>query len=312
MGRSIYLVNKNLNMKLIALSILLFLSSGLSKVMAQSSDSSSVADTVAVDNQLYKITMNDGAFFIGRILKQDEREIKIKLPERTIIIPQYQIKKIERVDSYDDLANIYEEKEDLFGNKYSFVPSALPLHKGEGQFSFSLTGLEYNHGITNRISVGLLSSWVSIPVVLNAKYTLPSPDPNINFAVGTYFGSGSWLAPEAVGALPFASITFGNRRRNFSITGGYAYANFDETEYQGFVFSGGGLVKISSKISLCIEAFYYTNQTQSFLESELQGMVSPAMRWQFSKSTSFQFGFSGFIVDEEIFPLPALRFLHKL
>ena len=166
-----------------------------------------------------------------------------------------------------------------------------------------------------------MTSWVGMPLIGSIKYSWRIND-NINMAAGGLVGTGSWAVPEVGGGLAFASITFGDRTKNLTLTGGYGGIFFEgDSEGRGLC-SVAGMAKISKNISLVFDSFIVLPRkdhvyTETFLDyngvwvteehrDERQGgaLFIPGIRWHQKPGRAFQFGFSGLYASGEMVPFP--------
>ncbi|SFT47198.1 hypothetical protein SAMN05216474_0747 [Lishizhenia tianjinensis] len=300
------------------------------------SDSTTLADT-----NVYRLVTTDGGELIGQILSQNEREIYFKTSDgRRIYIPQYTIKSIEVIDQkkFNNKGEFIGE--DRFSTRYFLTTNGLPIQKGEHYIQWNLFGPDLQFGIGENLGVGVMTSWIGLPVVATVKKSWIIGD-NSQFALGALAGTGSWALPEWGGLLPFATLSLGDRTRNIAFSGGYG-AILNDGELEGrVVASVGGMIKISTKLSLVFDSFFlmpgetetrtetYYNQvynpntmqyeTQLITNSyEVQkrgfAVLVPGVRWHQSEGKAFQFGFSGIIYDGEVLsvPIPMVQWYRSL
>lgn len=292
------------------------------------------------DSTLFRIHTDNGKDFIGYIIKKDPREILIKLTDnREIYIPQLSVEKIEKVDMSSFNANGDFVGEDKFATRYFITTNGLPLKKGEHYVQWNLFGPDFQFSLGNNFGVGVMTSWFGIPIIGTIKKSYQINE-NTHFAIGGLVGTGSWGLPKWGGALPFATLSKGNRSKNIAFSGGYGavwqpifHFNLDGTMYKSTDLSGralmsiAGMVKISSKLSLVFDSFIvfngksvteqymgqvWNNQTQTY-ENKLittvirkpgVGLFIPGIRWHQDESRAIQFGFTGIVSDGSIVPIP--------
>ena len=263
---------------------------------------------------LYCITQNDGSKLVGRILSNDSREVKIKTAEgREIIIPQYIIKSITKTN-FGDLNEKGEYVgKDNFCTRYFITTNGLPLEKGKNYIQWNLFGPDFQFNVTDHVGMGIMTSWIGMPVIGTIKYSNSISD-DVHYAFGGLVGTGSWAAPGVGGALPFAAITFGTGRSNLSFSGGYgAIWNNGSTAGRALA-SVAGMHKISRKVSLVFDSFFmlagadktytsYGGYTQTRSNPGI-AIIIPGVRIHQTESTAFQFGFAGVFYDNELLPVP--------
>lgn len=281
------------------------------------------------DTTIYKILKSDGGILIGKILSQDAREILFLTSDnREIYIPQHVIKEITVINSseFDRKGNFVGE--DKFATRYFLTTNGLPIKKGEHYVQWNLFGPDFQFGLGKNFGVGLMTSWVGIPVIGTVKKSWEIAE-KTQFAIGGLVGTGSWAIPDFGGVLPFATLSFGDRIKNIAFSGGYG-AVWEGQVTGRALASVAGMVKISPKISLIFDSFILLPSQRTFTETyemsvynsstgeyeyqtvtdtyqiERSGfaLLIPGVRWHRDEGKAFQFGFSGFISDGNLLPLP--------
>jgi hypothetical protein len=238
------------------------------------------------DSTLRVITKFDGTEYIGKIISDDGREVLIDTDLLgKIYIPKSDIKSILRVDDTRRIVHGQYRETGPFTTRYSFTNNAHPVTKGENYALLNLYGPEVHFALTDNFSLGIMSTWIASPMVLALKYSFPTNNEDINFSIGTLFGTSGYLNTfKGYGGLHWANVTFGNRMNNITISGGYGYldAGFDSymstpgvyhntypTEdikkpiFNGPMASIAGVVKVGSKVSFVFDSMfmYLTDET---------------------------------------------------
>lgn len=221
--------------------------------------------------------------------------------------------------------------EDKFATRYFIFTNGLPIKKGEHYVQWNLFGPDVQFSIADDLGVGVMTSWLGIPFVGSIKKNWEVAE-NIQVAVGALAASFTWFSPRMYAALPFGALSFGDRQRNLSFSGGYGFINFPDERYLGngkygsevegrFLTSIAGMIKITSNISLVFESFMGIRQkdlTETVIHSDGGGYTSititkrrpgfaliiPGIRWHLSEGKAFQFGFAGIVNDGDVFPAP--------
>lgn len=177
---------------------------------------------VAVQHVIIK---NDGAEYTGIILSDDGREVLIQTTTiGKVYIPKSDIKSIVLLTDKSQVNNGVYDPTGPFTTRYSFTTNALPISKGENYAMVSLYGPEVHFAVSDRLSLGVLTTWIGSPFVLAGKYTIPTRNEKINFSIGTLMGTSGYLRNgKAWGGLHFMNFTYGDRKTNFTIGAGYAY-----------------------------------------------------------------------------------------
>tara|TARA_B100000508_G_scaffold55003_3_gene42732 strand:+ start:110577 stop:111545 length:969 start_codon:yes stop_codon:yes gene_type:complete len=283
------------------------------------------------DTLTYRILKSDGGEFVGKILEQDEREVLFLTTDgRRIIIPQYVIEKIETVDVSQFNTKGDFIGEDKFATRYFITTNGLPINKGEHYIQWNLFGPDIEFGVGKNLGVGIMTSWMGIPIIGTIKKSWRLSE-NSQFAIGALVGTGSWGLPEYGGALPYGTLSFGNRSANIAFSGGYGALALDGNFEGRTLSSVAGMVKISPKISLIFDSFILlpgpmrtetvTHSTYEYNPSTMQNeyityttqverrnpggaLLVPGIRWHQDEGKAVQFGFAGIIADGEILPVP--------
>lgn len=212
-----------------------------------------------IDDKKYKILTSDGNEVIGRILKKDAREVILRTEDgRDIYIPQFIITKIEAVkaEDYNQMGEYVGE--DRFATRYFISTNGLPMKKGENYIQWNWYGPDLQFGVTDNFGIGVMTSWIAIPIVVTAKYSFQLSEKS-HLGLGALAGhsaTGVLWDWNAGGALPFATLSFGDRTRNIAFSGGYGVVGGNGNGAQGTgLISLAGMTKVSKKVSLVFEAF---------------------------------------------------------
>ena len=282
------------------------------------------------DTTLVQLNKTEGGYLIGKIIYQDTREVFFQTQDgRNIYVPQHTISSIQPLNSTSDISEQHSFRSN-FSTRYFITTNGLSLKKGENYVLWNLYGPDFQFGIRDNFSFGILTSWLGIPVIATLKKSFPLGK-NLHAAIGGLFGTGSWVLPEIGGALPFGSLTLGNSTNNLTFSGGYG-AIWAENELQGRALSSiAGTIRLSDKFSLVFDSFilfegrgrYVTNNFEEYILNPVTGeyewiykeiesferpagiaIVIPGIRWHQGPGKSFQFGFSALITDGEAIPLP--------
>jgi hypothetical protein len=297
--------------------------------------------TLKADNKIYLITKTDGSQFIGKIISQDSREVLLETKTLgQIYIPKHVIKEIKEIDEKNISSKGNYSTSETFSTRYFFTTNGLPINQGESYLKINLSGPEYHYGIAKNLGIGIITTWFATPVIGTVKYTFKLND-GIYMGLGTLLGTGSWVFPEFAFALPYSSVTFGDRGFNFTFSGGYGYLQYREgggnflggydpynrKVAQGrFLFSVAGMKKVSKNLTVLFDSVimpegpeyqqtyidWVENPDGSFTEVQRTRMVkspafallTPGLRWELNPENAFQFGFNGIYFDSTVFPLP--------
>ena len=186
---------------------------------------SAQAQNTPIDTNTYVVVKNNGSEYIGKILNDDGREVLIETKSLgKIYIYKSEIKSITLVISSKEV--LYGEYRALgpFTTRYQFTTNGFPIKRGENYALVNLYGPEVHFSLSNRFSLGVMTTWIASPFVLVGKYSLPSKMKKWHFALGTMMGTTGYLVNfKGYGGLHWAVATYGNRLNNVSFSAGYGY-----------------------------------------------------------------------------------------
>lgn len=232
---------------------------GMSAAKAQTKDE--VVNTEEEVSTLMLIRTYAGVEYIGEVLSLDPREVLIQTKSgEQIIIPRHEVALMESLGT-DALNNGIYLGEDRFATRYFYSTNGLSIKKGEHYASLNYYGPEVHFALTDNLSVGLMTTWIAAPVVVSAKLSIPISD-KFHLGVGGLAGSLSWIETEAVGALGYGTATFGDRKRNLSISGGFAAIRdpWNDGDNNAGLLSIAGMNKLGRHSSLVFDSFFLFNQ----------------------------------------------------
>lgn len=221
--------------------------------MAQTDNS--VTDSTVV------ITMNDGVVRIGVVINDDGREIlfmdnkigKIFLTKEKI---QSMVPYSQSDESLGQGSDEFTGPEGPFTTRYYFTTNALPIKKGENYAMIHLYGPEVHFAVSERLSIGVMTTWIASPFVVVGKYSIPTKNEKINLGIGTMMGSSGYLNTfKGWGGMHWGMLTIGDRLKNFTISAGYSYAKTGPMPSNSYVTPGTYPAKITSSG----EAYYDWN-----------------------------------------------------
>lgn len=174
---------------------------------------------------VHKVVKQNGVAFVGTILSQDAREVLIDTKDLgQVFIPKHEIKEIIQI--------LEEEREitgGLFSTRYFLTTNGFSIKKGDNYIQWNTFGPDFQFGIADNIGVGIMTSWVGMPIVGTAKYSLKLGE-KVCGGLGFLGGTGSWAFPEYGLLLPFGFITVGNRMNNLNFSAGYGALFTEKTE----------------------------------------------------------------------------------
>lgn len=251
------------------------------------------------DEHIYLVVTYNNQEYVGTILSDDGREI---LLQTTRIGKIYILKSdIMLIQPYSDKKPFQSDRS--FGNapfatRYEITTNAFPLRKGMNYARFNLMGPEAHFAISDRFSIGIISTWVASPYLFIGKYSFAKNGSLHNFSVGTLLGNSGYLNNMRTwGGIHFGTYTYGTLENNFSISAGYGYlfpgvterqapagiyytqqdyANAQEDRYlnpaHGPTFSMATLLKAGSKASFIFDSmFAYWGTKTNLVNSSIIG-----------------------------------------
>lgn len=221
---------------IISISILFFTSNNFSQMQPKNSESNNLQENSSdtTKKQLFLIRKTDGNELYGFIISDDGREILLE----TTTIGKIYINKSDIKEIIDTKKTISSEKVDSgsytefrdsgpFTTRYYFTNNALPIKKGEDYAMIHLYGPEVHFAVSDKLSLGIMSTWIASPIALATKYSLFT-NGKTHLALGTILGSSGYLGIAdggVFGGLHWLTLTQGDRLKNISISGGYGYYN---------------------------------------------------------------------------------------
>lgn len=205
-------------------------------------------------DSLVLVTLNNGMTRIGVVLKDDGREILLQTKELgNIYISKSQIISISPIDPREVKTVAGELRESgPFTTRYYFTTNSLPIKKGENYAMVHLFGPEVHFAASDRLSIGVMSTWIASPFIVAGKYTFKTKNDKLNFGIGTLAGTSGYLNNfRGFGALHWGMMTYGDRMNNITIGAGLTYVNpgskktrieYEQGSYAAYEYSVGGNV----------------------------------------------------------------------
>jgi hypothetical protein len=186
-----------------------------------------LADTTTV----VEIEKNDRTIIVGRIISNDAKEVVILVAGGRLYVPKHEIRRI-GASSAAIQASLYEELGQApFGSYYGFTQGALPHEEDQGHLQLTPFSTDFELYLTDRFSIGIMSSLIAAPIIGRTSYTFHSQG-NVHFAVGGFAGWGGSVARDNAIVMPTVSVTTGDSRNNVSLSAGYGVSTFREGVYR--------------------------------------------------------------------------------
>jgi hypothetical protein len=248
----------------------------LTAFMAGASFGQNPADTSAV---IHKVIKQNGVAFVGKIISQDAREVLIETQDLGLIyIPKHEIREISEIKRGENGTN-----GELFSTRYFLTTNGFPIKKGDNYVQWNLFGPDFQFGVADNFGVGVMTSWVGLPIIGTAKYSVHFGK-NLCGGLGFLGGTGSWAYPKYGLLLPFGFLTIGSRTNNINISAGYG-AIFAERSYATYVINN---------IPTDFTTNSFTETTHTINDSEGRPLMSVA--GTFRLNSKFSFVFDSFIM----------------
>ena len=256
-----------------------------------------------------EITKNDGTVYIGKVISEDDREILIDTKEiGKLFIPKHEIKAIRELMEEDFKLGSKITGYEKFPTRHFITANAIPLREGEAYMLFRGIGPDFQMGVTEKLGVGVLTTWWGSPVIGSIKYSTKISK-NLYWSLGALAGTGSWSLPDLYLALPFSTITSGNEQRNISLTAGYGFIGIENENEGRFLLSVAGMTKITKKLTFVLDS--YLAPGGNIADFSNFYIVIPGLRWDLGGNSAIQLGFGGVLVEDYTFALPFFNWLYR-
>jgi len=239
--------------------------------------SAGAAQKAPDSTQLFKVVKQNGAAFVGKIISRDARELLLDTRDIGLVyIPKHEIREIIEIRQGEQVIT-----GELFSTRYFLTTNGFSVKKGDNYIQWNLFGPDFQFGVADNLGLGIMTSWVGIPIVGSAKYTF-GHGKKVCGGLGLLAGTGSWAFPEFGLLLPFGFVTYGNRINNVNASVGYGavFQEITRTTYtlldaptayttnsysatertfhnaQGrTLFSLAGMLRINAKFSFVFDSF---------------------------------------------------------
>ena len=291
--------------------------------------------------KIFIVLLYNGEQMVGEIISDDGRELLLSTEKiGKIYLSKSQIKEIKEFKNDDSILIDGDYiLESPFTTRYTFTSNAFPIKKNVNYSMINLFGPEIHFALTNKFSLGIMTTWIGSPLALAAKYTLPSKFKKTNFALGCIVGSSGYLLQGAgFGNLNWFTTTYGNRMSNISLSAGFGFINnFTESlSYRGGpLLSIAGIKKIGKHTSFIFDSmFSYTRKNEDVVTiignsydnyiyytenkkiTNIAFFIMPGMRFQKVENKAFQISLAGVINlhgnELNSIPIPMCSWFYKL
>lgn len=300
--------------------LILVIVSSFGSLWSQNRDTLTATTAQVVDSNWYDIQLDNGRHLTGQILYMDAQVALVRTENGRII--QYDAKEIVNAMVLLDSQTGFQGEwigEERFATRYFIGTNALPIRKGEHYSLIHLFGPEAQFGVGKDLGIGLMTSWIGVPIVANFKKSW-GLCPKVRFAIGGIGGTMSWVNWNVNGLLPFASLTIGERTRNFSLSVGHASLWTVANRENRLISNFSAMAKVTKKVSLVVETFligydrlYSQSQGKYFSKKEDRATVFIyGFRFHQEEGQAFQVGFVQLNVLGGTLPIPMLQWYRNI
>jgi len=219
-----------------------------------------IGDTTISNDSVYVFELNDGTLISGKLVSEDDREIVVFTENKgRIILPKYTIKS-RRLALKTDFLDSKLIHKNPHPSRYFYSPSAFPIEKNSGYFNLTyFVVMQAQYGVTDHLSVGVSSTFILMPLLINVKWSEKIAD-NLYASFGGQIGRIWWSPSSPIVGLGFGNVTYGNTEENVTVNVGYGFLNDEDDENSGlFMGSLCGNKRISDKVSLMLDLFYLSD-----------------------------------------------------
>lgn len=260
------------------------------------------------NEKIFLVTLYSGKELKGTVFSSDEKELVLLVENLgKVAIPKLEVKTMLEISNEPSNSSGGHVPDQVFASRYFITTNGLSIKKGESYAIFTLLGPDINFGIADNWTVGLITSWLGAPLILTTKYSIQLKE-NRSLGLGFLAGDLTWLGAATNtpvrGVLPFASFTFGDRKRNLSFSSGYGNIWIDDEYFGASMLSIGAITYLTRKTSFVFDSIvlpYFDDGSNFFF-------VIPGLRFQDGPDRAFQFGFGMAAYNAEILPVPIPRF----
>jgi len=204
----------------------MFISMGAFFATASTITTDSIQTTqTSAEKPLHLITKNNNQKYMGYIISDDGREVLLETDNiGRIYIPKTEIASMELVTNKNSKLVNESMLAGAFSSRYIFNSNALPVVKGQNYAAINLYGPEVHFALTDNFSLGVISTWIASPLMVNAVYRFTPTKPNVYFSIGTTMGTSGYINNlKTWGGYHYGNVSFGNRKSNLTIGGGFHY-----------------------------------------------------------------------------------------
>jgi hypothetical protein len=195
------------------------------------------------DTSLYFVRTYSGGEYLGKILSDNGKEIQFETEKfAKVFINKASIKDIVKINSYSDIVDgeyVGITKKSLISTRYIISTNAIPIRRGKNYAAVNWFGPEAHFAVTDRLGLGVMTTWIASPIAFNVKYTFKKfseKETSWNYAFGSIIGTQGYLGignnKHALNlGLHWLSLTYGNRNTNITFSSGYSWNDLFDDDY---------------------------------------------------------------------------------
>ncbi|NOQ70482.1 MAG: hypothetical protein GQ574_00685 [Crocinitomix sp.] len=279
------------------------------------------------DSIRYKVTKNDGTQYVGVLIKNNAKVvILITKSLGKVTIPKHAIKSIEQLESSDHQEERVNGGRNLLPSIYSITTNAFPIRKKEGYLKIMPVGFEFQFALTDNWSLGGMTAWWGVPMIIATKYSFEISDKcrtsagllygNLMYISNSFGGGGTF---SAGGGIAFGNLTFGDEESNFNVSGGYGFVHagiggfdlaFSGTDLEVIEGQAAGMFSVAGMHRISQEAILIFDSIGLVYDARIYFGINPAIRYMPKSSEIWQFGIGIIGISDKIVrvPVPMVSF----
>lgn len=235
-----------------------------------------------------KVTKQDGSEYIGKLVAKDDREVRLDSTAiGSVVIPRYLIATIQGSSISRLEAEDIAQNQNRFSTRYFLTTNGFSNSEDGSYILFNMWGPDFQWALTDHVTAGILTTWIGSPIVGSIKASTAITN-NVHAAAGLLAGTSGWLNLGLLFAVPYGSVTYGNRVNNVTVSGGYGYVSIDGDAEGRTLLSLAGTTKLWGRLSFVFDSMILPEISEN---RGTMMVVSPGIRWFANNTTAFQFGY---------------------
>ena len=219
---------------------------------------------------VYSVELRSGTTFLGTLRAANDQELTFDTKDLgSVTVQRANLRQLivltpaQAHRGYYDVGN---------GSRLLLGPTARNLRQGEGYAqNIDVFLLGVNYGITNNFSIGALFTFVPSAgsdnfFALTPKVSFPVNE-NLHLGVGALLG----ITRGGTFGVTYANGTLGSADHNLTLGLGYGFSNGSFSSTPVFVL--GGATRISRRVSLLNETYYFRTSDGYYKENNFAGIA---------------------------------------